>query len=91
MTHNETSKIDANSIAPTLGAGPDSFIMGDLPDAKCDADDASDTVENSDTDEEKPSRGGKAPRVKTVHLEPRRRSPEGCVLSVSDANLTLSS
>jgi hypothetical protein len=50
--NNETSKIDANGIAPTLGAGPDFFIMGDLPDAKSDADDASDTVENSDTDED---------------------------------------
>lgn len=58
MTLNETPKIDANSITPTLGAGPDSFTMGDLPDAKSDA------GETSDTDEEKPSRSGKAPQSK---------------------------
>lgn len=86
----ETPRIDANGIAPTFGVWHNSFIMRDQPDAGGDADDASDTA-NSDSDEEKPSTGGKAPRVNTVYWEPQRRSPGGCVLSVSDVNLILSS
>lgn len=91
ITHNKTPKIDANGITPTLDAGPDFFIIEDLLGLKSDADDASDTVENSDTDEEKPLEGGKALRVKTVYWERERRIPGGCVLFVSDINLTLSS
>jgi hypothetical protein len=45
-----------NGITRTLGAGPHSFTMGDLPDAK------SDTGEISDTDDEQASRGGKVPK-----------------------------
>ena len=55
ITLNKTPKIDANGITPTLDTGPDSFTMGDLLDAKSDA------GETSDTDEEEPSRSGKAP------------------------------
>jgi hypothetical protein len=90
----ETPQIDANGIAPTFSVWHNSFTMRDQPEAggdADDADDASDTVANSDSDEEKPSTGGKAPRVNTVHWEPQRRSPGGCVLSVSDVNLILSS
>ena len=55
------------------------------------AKDASNMVKNSNTDEEKPLRGGKAPRVNTIHWERERCSSRGCILSVSNVNLTLSS
>ena len=50
-----------------LSASPDFFIIGDLLDVKSNADDASNTVKNSNTDKEKPLRGRKAPRVNTVY------------------------
>ena len=90
MPLNDTPKIDASGIVPTLSAGPDFFTIENLPDVKSDTDDASDTGETSDSDKEKPSRG-KAPRVNTVQLEPQRRSPGGFILSVCYTNLTLSS